>query len=116
MPKIGRGHTSLINDIAIAPDDNFYGTASSEHTIRIWSAIHDYTTAGKNISSQVLKYNETPVKSIDISCDSRFIETRADDKTVKLISINDKKLQTNLLAHTNWVKTVRFSRDSLLVA
>jgi centriolar protein POC1 len=116
LPKIGMGHTSLINDIAMAPNGNFYATASSDHTIRIWSATDDYTTAGKNISSQVIRMNETPVKSIDISCDSRLIATGADDKTVKLISINDKKLQANLLAHTNWVKTVRFSRDSLLVA
>ena len=116
IPKIGRGHTSLINDIAMAPNGNFYATASSDHTIRIWSATDDYTTAGKNIYSQVLKMNETPVKSIDISCDSRLIVTGADDKSVKLISISDKKLQANLLAHTNWVKTVRFSRDSLLVA
>ena len=116
LPKVGRGHTSLINDISMAPNGNFYATASSDHTIRIWSATDDYTTAGKNISSQVIKMNETPVKSIDISCDSRLIVTGADDKTVKLISINDKKLQANLLGHTNWVKTVRFSRDSLLVA
>jgi len=116
LPKVGRGHTSLINDISMAPNGNFYATASSDHTIRIWSATDDYTTAGKNISSQVIKMNETPVKSIDISCDSRLIVTGADDKTVKLISINDKKLQANLLGHSNWVKTVRFSRDSLLVA
>ena len=116
LPKCGRGHTSLINDISMAPNGNFYATASSDHTIRIWSATDDYTTSGKNISSQVIKMNETPVKSIDISCDSRLIVTGADDKTVKLISINDKKLQANLLGHTNWVKTVRFSRDSLLVA
>ena len=116
LPKVGTGHTSLINDIAMAPNGNFYATASSDHTIRIWSATDDYTTSGKNISSQVLRMNETPVKSIDISCDSRLIATGADDKTVKLISITDKKLQANLLAHTNWVKTVRFSRDSLLVA
>ena len=116
LPKIGRGHTSLINDIAMAPNGNFYATASSDHTIRIWSAVDDYTTSDKNFSSQVLKMNETPVKSIDISCDSRLIATGADDKTVKIISINDKKLQANLLGHKNWVKTVRFSRDSLLVA
>ena len=116
LPKIGRGHTSLINDIAMAPNGNFYATASSDHTIRIWSATDDYTTSGKNIYSQVIRMNETPVKAIDISCDSRLITTGADDKSVKLISINDKKLQANLLAHTNWVKTVRFSRDSLLVA
>ena len=44
LPKIGRGHTSLINDIAMAPNGNFYATASSDHTIRIWSATDDYTT------------------------------------------------------------------------
>jgi len=116
IPKIGYGHTSLINDIAMAPNGNFYATASSDHTIRIWSATNDYTTAGKNISSQVIRMNETPVKSIDISCDSKLIVTGADDKTIKLISVGDKKLQANLTGHTNWVKNVRFSKDSLLVA
>ena len=116
LPKIGTGHTSLINDIAMAPNGNFYATASSDKTIRIWSATDDYTTAGKHISSYSLRFNETPVKAIDISCDSLLIATGADDKTVKIISVNDKKLQANLLGHSNWVKTVRFSRDALLVA
>ena len=116
LPKVGRGHTSLINDIAMAPNGNFYATASSDKTIRIWSATDDYTTAGNHISSYSLRFNETPVKAIDISCDSLLITTGADDKTVKLISVNDKKLQANLLGHSNWVKTVRFSRDALLVA
>ena len=116
LPKIGKGHTSNINDIAMAPNGNFYATASSDKTIRIWSATDDYTTAGKHISSYALRFNETPVKAIDISCDSLLIATGADDKTVKLISVNDRKLQANLLGHSNWVKTVRFSRDALLVA
>ena len=116
LPKIGRGHTSLINDIAMAPNGNFYATASSDKTIRIWSATDDYTTAGKHIASYSLRFNETPVKAIDISCDSLLIATGADDKTVKLISVNDRKLQANLLGHSNWVKTVRFSRNALLVA
>ena len=116
LPKIGTGHTSLINDIAMAPNGNFYATASSDKTIRIWSATDDYTTAGKHISSYSLRFNETPVKAIDISCDSLLIATGADDKTVKIIGVNDKKLQANLLGHSNWVKTVRFSRDALLVA
>ena len=116
LPKIGTGHTSLINDISMAPNGNFYVTASSDKTIRIWSSTDDYTTAGKHISSYSLKFNNTPVKSVDVSCDSLLIATGADDKTVKLISVNDKKLQANLLGHSNWVKTVRFSRDALLVA
>ena len=100
----------------MAPNGNFYVTASSDKTIRIWSSTDDYTTAGKHISSYSLKFNNTPVKSVDVSCDSLLIATGADDKTVKLISVNDKKLQANLLGHSNWVKTVRFSRDALLVA
>ena len=75
LPKIGTGHTSLINDIAMAPNGNFYATASSDKTIRIWSATDDYTTAGKHISSYALRFNETPVKAIDISCDSLLIAT-----------------------------------------
>lgn len=116
LPKVGRGHTSLINDISMAPNGFFFATASSDHTIRIWSNTDDYSSQGKNIASQVIRISETPVKSIDISCDSRLLVTGADDKSVKIISVSDKKLQANMTGHSNWVKTVRFSRDSLLIA
>ena len=67
-------------------------------------------------TSQIIKMIETFIKSIGISCDSRLIFKKVDDKTVKLISTNDKKLQENLLGPTNWVKTLRFSGDFLLVS
>lgn len=116
LPRIGYGHTSLINDISMAPNGTFFATASSDNTIRIWNNEEDYSSTNKNITSQILKKNDKPMKCIDISCDSRLITSGSDDKTVKLISIADKKLQANFQGHTNWVKTVRFSRDSILIA
>ena len=114
LPQIGMGHTSLINVITVASSGNFYATGPSDHSIIIWSSTDDYTTARKKISSKVLRTNETPVKSIDISSDSRLISTGADDKTeVKLININDKKLQANLLAHTIGKKQSNFRGFSL---
>lgn len=114
-PLVGQGHKSLVNDISIAPSGFFYATASSDHTVRIWSNTYDYSSKDM-IQSQVLKFNSAPVKSVDFSCDSKIICTGSDDKSVKVISIADKKLQANLLGHTNWVKNVRFSRDSNLIA
>lgn len=114
-PQMGEGHKSLINDISIAPTGFSFATASSDHTVRIWSNTNDYSSKGK-IQSQVIKYNSAPVKSVDFSCDSRLICTGSDDKTVKIISVADKRLQANLLGHTNWVKCTRFSKDSKLIA
>jgi centriolar protein POC1 len=64
----------------------------------------------------VIKHNSAPVKSVDFSCDSRLIVTGSDDKTVKIISVADKKLVGTLTSHTNWVKCVRFSQDAKLIA
>ena len=118
LPKIGSGHTSLINDIAMAPNGNFYATASSDKTIRIWSATDDYTTAGKHIASQVLRFNDTPVKSIDISCDSLLIATGADDKTLKLWDTYKKRLvhDFNSGEHKGAVNCVRFHPDNSCLA
>lgn len=114
-PQVGEGHKSLINDISIAPTGFTFATASSDHTVRIWSNINDYSSKGK-IQSQSIKFNSAPVKSVDFSCDSRLICTGSDDKTVKIISVADKRLQANLTGHTNWVKCTRFNRDSKLIA
>ena len=114
---IGEGHKSLINDISLSPSGFMFATASSDHTVRIWSNTNDYSSQEGNIQSQVIKFNSAPVKSVDFSCDSRLICTGSDDKSVKIISVADKKLQANLTnAHKNWVKCTRFSRDSKIIA
>lgn len=116
-PLIGEGHKSLINDISLSPSGFMFATASSDHTVRIWSNTNDYSSQEGNIQSQVIKFNSAPVKSVDFSCDSRLICTGSDDKSVKIISVADKKLQANLTnAHKNWVKCTRFSRDSKIIA
>jgi centriolar protein POC1 len=116
IPLIGRGHKSLINDMSISPNGFYIATASSDHTVRIWSNTYDYSSTKNNIQSSILKFNTVPVKSVDFSCDSRLICTGSDDKTVKIISIADKKLLANLTGHSNWVKSTRFSKDSKLIA
>ena len=116
-PLIGEGHKSLINDISLSPSGFMFATASSDHTVRIWSNTNDYSSQEGKIQSQVIKFNSSPVKSVDFSCDSRLICTGSDDKSVKIISVADKKLQANLTnAHKNWVKCTRFSRDSKIIA
>jgi centriolar protein POC1 len=106
------GHKSLINDLAVSPTGTTLASASSDHTVRIWSNLDD----GDQTQCQILKHNSAPVKSVDFSCDSRLLTTGSDDKSVKIISINDKKVLANLTGHTNWVKCVRFSHDAKLIA
>jgi WD40 repeat protein len=112
IPKKLSGHKSLIHDVAISQTGLLIASASSDCTVRIWSNSDEENSL---ISSQVYKHNSLPVKSVDISCDSKLIVTGSDDKTVKIIKISDKKVLATLPAHSNWVKCVRFSRDSRLI-
>lgn len=114
-PKKLSGHKSLVNDLSISPTGFLIASASSDHTVRIWSNIIDDKDYN-NGQSQILKHNSAPVKSVDFSCDSKLIATGSDDKTVKLINVADRRLLANLLGHSNWVKCVRFSQDSRLLA
>lgn len=114
-PQVGRGHKSLVNDVAISPSGFYIASASSDKTIRIWSNQADYSSK-RDIQSSVIKHHTAPVKSVDFSCDSRLICSGSDDQTVKICSIADRKLQASLTGHTNWVKCTRFNRDSKLIA
>ena len=116
LPSIGIGHTSLINDLSISPNGFLFASASSDHTVRLWSNTYDYSSEKRRIQSQVLKFHTAPVKSVDFSCDSRLVCSCSDDKTVKIIGVSDKRLKATFIGHNNWVKTCRFSKDAKLIA
>lgn len=114
-PKKLCGHTSLVNDVAISSNGLLIASASSDCTVRVWSNTPEDNKNNPTTPSQVFKHNSHPVKSVDISCDSKLLVTGSDDKTVKIIKISDKKVQATFQAHSNWVKCVRFSKDSRLI-
>ncbi len=92
----------------MSPNGNLIASASSDHTVRLWSN-------SVNGSSQVVKAHTAPVKSVDFSNDGRLLLTGSDDKIIKVINVADRKFQASLVGHTNWVKSARFSPDSRLV-
>ncbi len=111
-PKRLVGHKSLVNDLAISPTGFQLASASSDHTVRVWSNILEE----EETQCTVIKHNSAPVKSVDFSCDSKLLVTGSDDKSVKIINVADKKLSATLTSHTNWIKCVRFSQDAKLIA
>jgi WD40 repeat protein len=70
QPKVLRGHTGAVVRVAISPDGRLFGTASSDHTARIWK-LSDIT---KPI---VLKHPE-PVYDIAFSPDNKTVATTSD--------------------------------------
>lgn len=103
----------MINDLAISPNGFLLASASSDCTMRLWNNTEE---AINQNASQVLKFGNSPIKSLDFSCDSKLLVQGSDDKTIKIINIQDKKQVSMLQAHTNWIKCVRFSYDSKIIA
>lgn len=101
-----------MNDISVTSNGNLIASASSDHSVRLW----DNSNPWEGHTSQILKHNSAPVKSVDFTCDGKLLVTGSDDKTIKIINVSDRKLLLNLTGHENWIKCTRFSQDSHLIA
>lgn len=56
-----------------------------------------------------------PVLSVDFSNDSRYVVSSSADKSIKILSLSDRKFIGNYVSHKNWVRCVRFSPDARLL-
>jgi len=64
----------------------------------------------------VLKGHSAPIKSIEFNTDGKLLVSAADDKLVKIWSVEDMKFIQSFSGHMNWVKCAQFSSDSRMVA
>lgn len=102
------GHLDAINSVAIAVNNKFIVTGSSDKTAKIW----DIAT-GKLLFT--LEGHEWKVTSVAISLDTKFIVTGSTDGTVKLWSAEDGKLIKSFSGIGNHVVNVTINNNNKLI-
>jgi WD40 repeat protein len=104
-----KGHTQMINSIAVTMDGKILASADNDGDIRIW----DIATGKKLVA---LKGHSQPVRSVAFAVNGRTLASGSDDKTVKLWDLaTGKELQT-LEGHSNWLGAVTFDPSGSLLA
>ena len=66
--------------------------------------------------SHILNIHTAPVKSIDFSPTGKFLVSGGNDKIIKIYSIGEDKILSNINNNKYNIKTVRVSPDSCLIA
>lgn len=102
---------SKVNEVSISPNGNLISSAKSDGVLEVW----DNSNNWKGHTYFSIKTSSFPLKTCHFSCDNKLIAVGSDDKTVKIVNVNEKKTVLSLDSHENWVKSVRFSVDSQLV-
>lgn len=100
-----------INEASISPNGTLIASACSDNCIKLW----DNSNMWKNHSFISIKAHNASVKTIDFSCDNKLLVSGSDDKSVRITSVNEKKVVANLTGHTNWLKSTRFSKNAKFI-
>jgi len=102
---------SKVNEVSISPNGNLIASAKSDGVLDVW----DNSNNWKGHTCFSIRTSSFPIKTCNFSCDNKLIVAGSDDKTIKIINVNEKKTVLSIDAHDNWIKSVRFSVDSRLV-
>lgn len=103
------GHTDAINAVAIALNNKFLVTGSSDKTAMVWDVL-----TGKNLFK--LEGHEWKVTSVAVSLDNKYIVTGSTDGSVKLWNAADGSLMKTFQGAGNQVTGVSISPDNKTIA
>jgi WD40 repeat protein/tRNA A-37 threonylcarbamoyl transferase component Bud32 len=108
-----RGHSSMVNAIAISPDGQLIASGSNDNTIKIWQLSN-----GKLLRhlGRWFSGHSNMVHSVAFSPHDQLLASGSWDNTIKIWQVNTGKELTTLTGHTNWVNSVAFSPDGKLLA
>ena len=102
------GHTSLVNTVALSPDNSRIASGGVDCSIRLWDT-QTYTQIGK------FNGHTGIIWSASFSHDGRYIASCSLDKTVRIWNSGTGQL-IDLQGHTNCVTSVSFTPDNQLIS
>jgi serine/threonine protein kinase len=108
-----KGHTSMVQAIAISPDGQLIASGSNDNNIKLWQL-----TTGKLLRNfnRWFSGHSSMVDSLAFSPDGQLLASGSWDDTIKLWQVNTGKQISTLTGHSNWVNSVAFSPEGQMLA
>ncbi len=101
------GHSKLIYDVAYSPNGKFIASASADRTVKIWE-----TDKGREL--RTIYIDEGYVTSVQFSPDSKHLLFSGGDYEIgilKIYSLSENKIISNLQGHKEYAWKSRYSPD-----
>lgn len=96
-----RAHDKEINSMAIAPNDEFFATASFDKTAKVWNS-----DSGETVG--ILKGHKRGLWDVSFCQYDKLIATSSGDKTAKVWLLKDFSCTKTFEGHTNAVQRCQF--------
>lgn len=103
-----RAHEKDINSIDIAPNDEYFATASFDKLGKVWNTI-----SGETIG--ILKGHKRGLWDINFCKFDKLIVTGSGDKTIKVWSLEDFTCKKTFEGHTNSIQRAKFVNKNLQI-
>jgi len=106
------GHSKGVLSVAFSTDNRQIVSGSRDRTIKLWNTLADckYTITEDQHNDWVSCVRFSPATKTPLIVSAGW------DKVVKVWSLNNCKLKTNLVGHTGYINTVTISPDGSLCA
>ena len=114
------GHTSSVETVAFSPDGRLLASGGLDKLVRVWDV-----AARRDAWPQPGRGHEYLIRSLAFSPDGRTLATASWDKTLRLWEVDTGRCRDELpwdelkqdhRWHSDWIWSVAFSQNGMLVA